>query len=377
MKWVGPGFSSGAGDTNFIRCRESERQELLTFRQGLVDNRGRLSSWEREEDKNDCCKWRGVWCSNRTGHVIKLDLGGPSFGPHRSGLSDKLSPSLLELNHLESLGNLSKLHHLHLGSFRYHMKAENLDLLLHLSSLTHLEMSSVDLSGAIYWVDIIKRLPSLSVLLLRECNLFSVTSPSISFVNTSASISTLDLSYNSLDSTMFRWLFNLSSTLFELRLGANQLTGSIPDAFRHMTSLQYLQSLDLSGNMFSGKPSKLLHNLRGSNLVELRLAANQLEGPIQDAFENMTSLTNLDLSFNQLEGVIPKSLGNLCNLQSLDLSINFFSGNLPHFLHNLFGCAEDILESSFLNENQLTGPLPDIEGPIPSEGYPVAESTTQ
>jgi hypothetical protein len=54
-----------------VRCIEEERQALLKFKQGLIDDANLLSSWGSQED---CCKWKGIECSNQTGHVIKLDL---------------------------------------------------------------------------------------------------------------------------------------------------------------------------------------------------------------------------------------------------------------------------------------------------------------
>ncbi|GKV51220.1 hypothetical protein SLEP1_g57889 [Rubroshorea leprosula] len=53
------GLNSTAGDHE-VWCIERERQVLLAFKQGLVDNYGVLSSWGSEEQKRDCCKWRGV-----------------------------------------------------------------------------------------------------------------------------------------------------------------------------------------------------------------------------------------------------------------------------------------------------------------------------
>ncbi|XP_020417976.1 putative leucine-rich repeat receptor-like serine/threonine-protein kinase At2g24130 [Prunus persica] len=47
-----------------IGCSERELQALLAFKQGLVDDDNRLLSWA------------GVYCSNHTGHVVKLDIGG-------------------------------------------------------------------------------------------------------------------------------------------------------------------------------------------------------------------------------------------------------------------------------------------------------------
>ncbi|KAM7486924.1 hypothetical protein LguiA_002933 [Lonicera macranthoides] len=72
-------FSSGSVGDNaavkLIRCKDNERQALLNFKKGIVEDKiGLLSSWGSQEE--DCCKWRGIRCSNTTGHVILLDLHG-------------------------------------------------------------------------------------------------------------------------------------------------------------------------------------------------------------------------------------------------------------------------------------------------------------
>ena len=55
-----------------VRCIQSERQTLLQFKAGLIDDYDMLSSWTTE----DCCQWKGVGCSNITGHVLRLNLHG-------------------------------------------------------------------------------------------------------------------------------------------------------------------------------------------------------------------------------------------------------------------------------------------------------------
>ncbi len=67
------GFSSGVGDDS-VRCIERERQALLEFKSNLVDDYGILSSWGSEDEKKNCCNWKGVHCSNQTGHVLELEL---------------------------------------------------------------------------------------------------------------------------------------------------------------------------------------------------------------------------------------------------------------------------------------------------------------
>lgn len=103
--WIEQGFSLSLSvkheeviRNSEVRCMEKERQSLLKFKQGLMDDNGLLSSWGNHEE--DCCKWEGVKCSNRTGHVVKLDLQGKQFFGGSKVLSGDISFSLLGLQHL-------------------------------------------------------------------------------------------------------------------------------------------------------------------------------------------------------------------------------------------------------------------------------------
>ena len=97
----------GLGTTvrKVTRCTEREKQALLHFKHGLVDDHGLLSSWGDEQDKRDCRRWRGVHCSKRSSHVVKLHLPAPptEFDGVYQSLRGQISPSLLELEHLTHL----------------------------------------------------------------------------------------------------------------------------------------------------------------------------------------------------------------------------------------------------------------------------------
>ncbi|XP_065637812.1 receptor-like protein EIX1 [Quercus suber] len=320
-------------------CIERERQALLEFKESLIDDNNLLSSWGSEDAKKNCCSWERVQCNNQTGHVLELHLDS-------CGLRGKISPSLIELHHLSYLdlsGNdfnnseipkftssLSNLKYLilhsanlsgpipfQLGKFS-HLQyldlswnnlepVQNLEWLSHLVSIEHLELSNLNLSVANDWLKVVSGLPKLSELWLSNCSLPLITPSSLLHINSSKSLTYLDLAYNPcINSLIFLWLN--SST----------------------------------------------------NLVFVDLSSNQLKGSIPNIFGNMKSLEQLFLNDNQLEGGIPKSLGDICTLHELYLSSNNLNGQVLDFFHNLQGCAKDSLESLHLGKNQITGPMPNF-----------------
>ncbi|XAR65466.1 Non-specific serine/threonine protein kinase [Bertholletia excelsa] len=342
-------------NTNAIRCKERERQALLFFKQHLVDDWGLLSSWGSEEYKQDCCQWRGVECSNGTGHVIVLDIHGSS----PILLRGNITPSLLDLKHLQyldlsgndfgqtpipkflgsltelrvldlsyanfsgfipgHLGNLSNLRYLNLAN--KYTNAKSLGWLSGLSFMQYLDMSTVYLGNASDWLATIEILPSLSILNLNFCDLPDNVPSLPSTINSSKSIANLYLAFNCIGSTIHHWLPHLSGTL-----------------------------------------------------VELYIVDTCVKSPILDNFQNMTSLSFLSLSLNQLEGPFTKSLGKLCNLKKLYLVYGEVSGDLSEFLNILSGCAEEKLETLNLFGNHFTGLFPNLRRFLSLRNLYVAEN---
>ncbi|XP_030968607.1 receptor-like protein EIX1 [Quercus lobata] len=72
----------GVEDAN-LGCKEHERQALIKIKEDLIDDYGHLSSWSTKVGREDCCKWRGVNCSNQTSHVIQLNLSISDVEPLR------------------------------------------------------------------------------------------------------------------------------------------------------------------------------------------------------------------------------------------------------------------------------------------------------
>ena len=114
---------------------EMERKALLEFKAGLGDPLGRLSSWVG----GDCRKWKGVDCSNATGHVIKVDLRKP-YQPSEAvfPLSGQISDSLLDLKYLNYLDLSSN-----------ELSGPIPDSIRNLDNLRNLDLSDNSISGSI------------------------------------------------------------------------------------------------------------------------------------------------------------------------------------------------------------------------------------
>ncbi|EYU34801.1 hypothetical protein MIMGU_mgv1a023857mg [Erythranthe guttata] len=332
------------------RCKENEKKALIKFKENIIDPSNRLSSWIIG---GDCCEWSGVICSNKTGHVIKLNLRN-SF-PSNSALGGAIDFSLLQLKYLtdldlsmnnfegtqiphffgsfaelrylnlsgasfsgkipQNIANLSRLQYLDLGFYEPDSVENDLQWVSGLHSLKYLNLEGVNLyTTSSYWLQTINTLPSLLELHLPQCQLMNLPK-SIPFVNFT-SLSILDLSNNGFNSTIPKWLFNLTN----------------------------LKSLDLN--------------------------SNSLQGELSDMFSELTSLENLDLSSNfEIEGRLPKGLGVLCNLQKLSLDYNRLNGSIAEFVDGLSQCTNPKLETLNLGYNNLDGNLPSSLGLLNSLRY--------
>ncbi|XP_060675861.1 receptor-like protein EIX2 [Ziziphus jujuba] len=372
------GSSFGTNYSNNIRCIQKERQALLKFKQGLEDEGGSLSSWGSTED---CCtSWKGVRCSNSRGHVVMLDLHPEetcsyefSFEPQTYILSGRMNTALLELKYMNYLdlsflyfnntnflelitsfsnlrylnlsygglsgtipnqfGNLSNLISLDLRG-NTDLEAKNLDWLSHLPSLRHLAMDGVNLSKAVDWLQVVNMLPSLQHLSLRECGLSIVTPPPTLFnINSSASLSFLDLSDNQITSMIFPSLLRHANSLVFLDLSFNDLRGSFPH--HTLEKAISLVHLDLSYNHLERIVPKSLENFQ--SLQVLNLSSNNLSGEVLIDFAKLPSLKELRLSNNHLNGNLPLSVGKLSKLEVLDVSSNSLDGTITQA--HLLNCS--------------------------------------
>ncbi|KAI8539596.1 hypothetical protein RHMOL_Rhmol09G0195300 [Rhododendron molle] len=172
--------SSGLTSNPKIRCIEEEKQALLKFKEALIDDGNSLSSWGSKNDEKGCCKWRGVECNNHAGHVAVLNLSTWSL----------------------TGGN-------------YNLSGENLQWLSYFPLLRHLDLSTVDLSEATNWLELVNdNLPLLEYLNLSDCYLPNQVPPT-----------------HPLNSSLYFTVVDLSN---------NDMSSLIPDAFGKMISLVHL-----------------------------------------------------------------------------------------------------------------------------------------
>ncbi|KAL3331991.1 hypothetical protein AABB24_032554 [Solanum stoloniferum] len=381
------------GNHTKILCITKEREALLEFKRGLIDEYNLLSSWGNDE----CCSWRGVECSNTTGHILVLNLRigtteSTPDGPKDLILTGNITSSLGKLQYLKYLdlssnnfggdgpipkfiGYFKRLEYLNLTS-RYRVftgiiplqlqnltSLRTLDLrgnyltvncLEWLSHLVHLEYLDLSLSNvqAKNWLQEISKLPNLRELHLSGCQLPKIIPSSLILANISSScLSILDISSNRYSSPAINsWLFNLTS-LTSLDLSDNDL-GQMSGGFGYLKSLEHLnlfgsgiqggiprslgnlsrlRSLDASNNYLLSQPfSELLDLLSGSNRS---LDFLSFEGnALTGSLINLTrfsSLRELRLRENSLNGIFHESFRKISNLEYLDLSNNQMTGSLP------------------------------------------------
>ncbi|XP_009760943.1 receptor-like protein EIX1 [Nicotiana sylvestris] len=380
--------SMSSGNHAKVLCITKEREALLEFKRGLIDEYDLLSSWRNEEANEECCSWWGVKCRNTTGHILVLNLRGNMF----TYLTGNISSSLVKLQYLKYLdlssnnfggqipkfiGYFKRLEYLNLSSEASsngftgpippqlrnltYLRAldlggnflivKSLEWLSHLVYLEYLDLSESNVEPK-NWLHEITKLPNLRELQLSSCVLPIVIPSSLFLANiSSARLSSLDFSFNVYQTTLYSWLFNFSS-LTSLDLTGNDL-GQIASGFGYLESLEHL---NLYGNHIQGGIPKSFGNL--SHLCSLDVGNNNLSQPFSELLNILSGSTkSLEYLFFQ-DNALTGSLINLTrfsSLRELRLQDNFLNG----IFHESFRQISS-LEYLDLSGNQMTGPLPDL-----------------
>jgi len=355
-----------------VRCIQSERQALLQFKAGLNHDFDMLSSWTTP----DCSQWKGIGCSNVTGHVLVLDLHGDydynrDDDDNKFYISGDIDNSLMELQQLKySNPSMNDFGNTNIPGFFGSLR-----------NLRYLDLSNCYFGGQIPIQ--FESLSHLKYLNLLWNNLYGLIPRQLGDLS---NLQFLDLSNNHLEGSIPSQLGNLSNLQY-LYLHKNSLKGKIPSQLGMRTNLQQLylgRSVDNAltidngdhiGSRWLSNLTSLTHlhmlsmsnldkfnswlqmvgklpKLRELSLVSCGLSDNFILSLSHSKFNFSTSLSILDLSENNfVSSMIFQWVSNISsNLFVLDLSGN----QIVDLRSNHFSCRLPKLRKLRLSNNKFT-----------------------
>ncbi|MED6209474.1 hypothetical protein PIB30_055065 [Stylosanthes scabra] len=214
--------------------------------------------------------------------------------------------------------------------------------IIQLRSLTQLDLSSNKLSGPLP-IDALAQLKNLTELDLSFNKIDDVNVTHVVH-STFPQLVSLNLAYCNLKT--FPDFLRYQSELYDLKLSYNQIQGAVPN---WIWRLGKLINLDVSHNFltnFEGPMQNLTHKW---GIIWLQF--NQLQGPIP---VNFISASAVDFSNNNFSGVIPTEIGYyMSSTTYLSLANNNLDGTIPHSL-----CDASVLQVLDLSHNKISGEVP-------------------
>jgi Leucine-rich repeat (LRR) protein len=201
-------------------------------------------------------------------------------------------------------------------------------------------------------------------------NLFDATLP-VALSNCSK-LTYLDVSSNRLRDTIPSWLFTFSSAIESVIISENGFYGPLPTEYASS-----LIEILLFDNRISGSiPSEIA---TASALSELQLQNNKLTSTIPSELGGLGMLISFGLDNNMLSGPMPAEISALTSIQLLTIGGCSISGSIPSQLYLLselvewetaetlltgsiptdFSVAFSALEGIYMYNGYLTGPIPE------------------
>ncbi|CAN6694215.1 unnamed protein product [Malus baccata var. baccata] len=314
-------FISHIISTNIHACNQTERDSLLSFA-------SMLSSPPLNWTSVNCCRWKGIAC-NQDGMVTHLLLSSErlkgAIFPSSSSLGNLTHLIHLNLSHNSLSGSLeieffSALNHLEILDLSFNLLSGKLPFSLPSHHIQTLDFSSNRFHGAIpsSFFQQARNLASFSV----YNNSFSGLIPSSICLHSSPLIRLLDFSLNAFSGNISPGLGECSK-LQIFRAGYNNLSGLLPKDIYNATKLE---EITFPSNSLHGAIGERIFNL--TNLAILDLSFNQLTGVLPLHFGKLSKLKLLALDFNHFEGPLPPSLMNCTNLVEIHMAANNLEGDI-------------------------------------------------
>ncbi|KAK2641350.1 hypothetical protein Ddye_023113 [Dipteronia dyeriana] len=279
-------------------------------------------------------------------------------------LSGRVPPSVYNISSLESFSLLSNRFNgilpldigFNLPNLETFIIAQNNftgplpDSLVNASNLVILDLSKNHFSGQMS-IDF-SGLKNLSFVNLAENDLGIGTTNDLEFITSlknCSELKVLSLYGNGFGGFLPNSISNLSTTITQIAIGSNQISGTIPPGIGNLFNLA---SITMEFNQLTGTIPSVIGELKDLQLLYLHV--NNLQGNIPSSLGNLTLLNKLELGYNSLEGNIPSSLGNCQNLITLLLNSNKFTGTVPQEIVSITTLSLGL----DLSDNLLSGPFP-------------------
>ncbi|KAL3828456.1 hypothetical protein ACJIZ3_017258 [Penstemon smallii] len=333
---------------------ETDVLALLNFKAGIeLDPLGALNSWNQT---SHFCNWNGIQCGSIP----------PSIGNLTSLTHLYLGSSSLNGEIPESLAQLQSLVYLNIGENNLTGRIPH--GLFNISTIITFAVHANKLQGEIPF-NIGLKLPNLEGLYLGGNQLTGLIPASLSNASSLEHIvllmnsftgpmpnigglshlQTFTIALNQIqDDISFITSLTNCTNLQLLEIGDNLLTGSLPNSIVNMST--YLSSMAISNTQIHGKIPFGIGNLVG--LTRLSFQGNYLDGSVPPSIGELYNVREMDLGGNRFTNQIPSSFNNLTWLILLSLSRNNFSGSIQ----SLSNCT-NLLDLD-LSYNNFNGPIP-------------------